>query len=638
MSRFNPHFPHADKVFSAAQQWAERCLLEQQSLLLENQLLWTAEHFAALKTNFIDRPDTSKRDFYEKLTDQLAPCAPLDVALMAEVFWIVELAPNNLLPGTKTARIQTIWNMKPAGPFPGDSAFLNESVLGGLGSAGMGFNQYLPWEMTFAIEAFAEFVAKPREDRESLLSDGLRFADWLDGVSSGKGRQFYHTLCHLLFPDSYERIFSQSHKNKVSRFHNVWKPEMKQSRPALDAALLTLRERLETQYPGKVDYYAPPVGSLMPESNDDVPAPVAPTSAVLGSSVVVGEVVKAEEHEGALPSLRKADNLILYGPPGTGKTFEMERRKQSAFDKGEEFSFVAFHPSYAYEDFMGGLRPVGNENGSGFSVVFRKGPFLLLCEKAHSRPTEQFTLFIDEINRANVAKVFGELITLIEPSKRVVAGSTANDSGMWVSLPYTNELFSVPDNLNIVATMNTADRSIAMMDLALRRRFRFQECTPQPSVIQPEFCGIIHLPLLLQTINDRLEFLLDRDHLIGHSVFMGISSLAELREVIAQKLIPLLQEYFFEDAERMRLALTGTSKDTPFFSARKLMPGRLFPGQREEIAIEPRTSLRVTDSQRWTEADICALYTQSHVGEQSKGGQENFDSPNVPSETATADE
>ena len=88
----------------------------------------------------------------------------------------------------------------------------------------------------------------------------------------------------------------------------------------------------------------------------------------------------------------------------------------------------------------------------------------------------------------------------------------------------------------------------------------------------------------------------------------------------------------------MRLALTGTSKDTAFFSARKLMPGRLFPGQREENAIEPRTSIRVTDSQLWTEADICALYTQSHVGEQSKGEQENSDSPNVPSEAATTDE
>ena len=153
------------------------------------------------------------------------------------------------------------------------------------------------------------------------------------------------------------------------------------------------------------------------------------------------------------------------------------------------------------------MRPVAAKDGSGVVVAFQKGPFLALCEKAHASPSQQFTLFIDEINRANVAKVFGELITLLEHSKRVIAGSKVEDVGAWVTLPGITERFGVPDNLNIVATMNTADRSIAMMDIALRRRFRFEEFVPEPKRIVPAMVGAIELPALLQRLNDRIEYL-----------------------------------------------------------------------------------------------------------------------------------
>jgi 5-methylcytosine-specific restriction protein B len=508
MSRFNPHFANAGAVFDAAQQFAQRCLVEQKSLLLDNQLLWTTEHFDALRKYFIEQPDMGSRNFYEKLADQLATCDPWDVALMAEIFWIVELGPNNMKPGTKVAKMRTIWDMNPPVPFPEDSPFLQENLLEGLGSAGIGFSVFLPTEIAFAIEAFAAFIAKPGAERKELLSDATRFAEWLDEIPAGKGRQFYHVLCHLLFPDKFERIFSQGDKTKVSRLQGVWNASTKFSRPALDAALLTVRERLETKYPGQVDYYVPPVGTLIKDS------PTGPNDAaeVRGSrSETASPVAQGASDpdydpvETATPTLRFADNLILYGPPGTGKTFAMQQRMKKAFENGEEFAFLSFHPSYAYEDFMGGLRPTPKEGAAGISVSFQKGPFMLLCEKAHSRPTERFTLFIDEINRANVAKVFGELITLVEPSKRAIAGSKPTDESMWITLPYTNEPFSVPDNLDIVATMNTADRSISMLDVALRRRFRFRECQPDPSLIEPATVGNISLPALLQTINDRLE-------------------------------------------------------------------------------------------------------------------------------------
>ncbi|MEF2252721.1 McrB family protein [Ralstonia solanacearum] len=612
MSRYNPHFPRAAVVFDAAEQFKQRCLIRQQSLLLDNQSLWTTEHFDALIKNFVQRPDTSNRRFYEKLEDQLAGCQPPDIALMAEIFWIVQLGPVNLRAPKKLARIRSIWEMKPGpvAPFPIESPFLQPAVLSGLGSAGPGYNQYLPNELVYAVEAFANLISKPREEREGLLADAFQLARWLDTVPSGKGRQLYHTLSHVLFPDSFERIFSQGNKNMVARAHEIWIPSLRESRPALDEALLDLRKRLEVHYPGQVDYYAGPVGTLV-EQQGPHPAITTGDGEQDAESQIEGGTDSADKGEtepDAQPVLRSADNLILYGPPGTGKTFEMQKRMNEAYKRGQTCEFVAFHPSYAYEDFVGGLRPVSSDSGTVVTIQFHKGPFLRLCEEAHAAPTEQFTLFIDEINRANIAKVFGELITLIEPSKRVIAGSKPSENGAWVTLPGNGEPLGVPDNLNIVATMNTADRSIAMMDLALRRRFRFEECPPEPHRITPATVGAIELPTLLQRLNDRLEYLLDREHLIGHALFMGIHSLEDLRSTLAHRVIPLLQEYFFEDMSKVRIALTGNTKPSAFFTTRTLSPSTLFPGATGLVGMESRETFKVTDSSTWSESDILRLY------------------------------
>ncbi len=241
MSRFNPHFPNAPEVFDAADKFKLRCLLDQKSLLLGDQSLWTVEHFQALIDNYVKQPDVGDGGFYDKLASQLATCQALDVALMTEVFWIVQLGPTNLRAPTKLKTLERIWNMKPAAPFPATSPFLATPVLSGLGSAGPGYNQYLWMEIVFAVEAFAAFVGKPRSEREALLNDAQSFALWLESIPAGKGRQLYHTLCHVLFPDSFERIFSQGNKYQVARAHKIWTPALGESRPAMDAALQDLR-------------------------------------------------------------------------------------------------------------------------------------------------------------------------------------------------------------------------------------------------------------------------------------------------------------------------------------------------------------------------------------------------------------
>ena len=304
-------------------------------------------------------------------------------------------------------------------------------------------------------------------------------------------------------------------------------------------------------------------------------------------------------------------NTILYGPPGTGKTYksviyavaicegyddiqdietepfeDILKRYRNLKNEGR-IAFTTFHQSYGYEEFIEGIKPELNadDESKSISYVIEPGVFKSFCAAAKEHPDERFAFIIDEINRGNISKIFGELITLIEDTKR--AGVP---EAMEATLPYSKESFSVPDNVYIIGTMNTADRSIAMIDTALRRRFEFVEMMPDTAVLTN--LGIdkikindedLNIAKMLEIMNKRIEYLYDREHTIGHAFFTTLkndASIESLEDVFKRKVIPLLQEYFYEDYEKIRLVLGDNGKEQKYqFIVEEARENELFNGK-----------------------------------------------------------
>lgn len=565
-------FKDAEPILAAAEHWKVQCLLGGHSLFTDRPL-WTRPNLQELQRAYVENPDEGSGSFLEKLEHQLQAASPDAKCLWAEMTWVYHLiqVPASMSRGSKRRRIADIWSWSER-HFPEDHELLSDEVLGGVVGTGTAYHTHIWREFLFFVVAMGEWSSLEENNQKALLNDPWRFASWLDGTEFAGKRMFRHAILWLLFPDQFQDVVSDGAKRQiVSRLHQG--EQIDTSSPVeIDRALLAIRRRLEEEH-GAFRFYDSQIRELWdPPSTRRKPSPPKPPGMLADNGDHVPEGTTApyspedahrdlflppDRFTRLLHTIKSRKNLILQGPPGTGKTFIARRIAWCLIGREDSapIETVQFHQSYAYEDFVEGFRPA---KGGGFDI--KPGVFRRFCQRARDNHPTPHVFIIDEINRGNLSRIFGELLMLIEADKR------SDDYA--VTLPYSDTRFHVPGNVYVLGMMNTADRSLAMVDYALRRRFAFQ--TLEPAFVSEHGRQALeqHLvnkgaePGLARRICDRMAKLnekilgdkeLGRGFRIGHSYFVpsdgDVPSEDWYRHIVDTQIEPLLREYWFDAAE-----------------------------------------------------------------------------------------
>ena len=544
----------ANHVYEAAIKWVDSALRTDGSLFTPGEPIWSRRWLGELHKRFLNHPKEPRRDFLKSLEQQLADSPPEVYQLMGEVFYVYFLIVYTKNSDGEQEVIDTVLKWAPS-PVAIPSELV-DSLVPGLINPGPGFHSYRPFQVGFIIELVEQW--KENNECVPLLEDPWRFKNFLTNITlrsrllsngGNKHRPQREAILHLVFPDTFEAITSVNAKEKIA---GVFAEFVKEPTNDVDRKIEQIRKGLAPERGNNFDFYEASVKSRWQDNGqkrkgqpvsppvDAPPAPKPPSDLQTLADELLFGAEYLHEIEKLLDDKRQ---VIFQGPPGTGKTFVARKLANCLSGSKERVRLVQFHPSYAYEDFVQGYRPAPVSGQPGFEL--RNGPLLEAAERARAEPDAKHFLVIDEINRGNLSKVFGELYFLLE----------YRDEDM--RLLYADEPFSLPDNLYIIGTMNTADRSIALVDLALRRRFHFVEFHPH----KPPVEGILQRWLaqsapamswvadIVDHANKKLD---DQQTAIGPSYFMKRNLNEEMLRLIWEHNVrPYIEEHLYGEHDRL---------------------------------------------------------------------------------------
>lgn len=560
--------PRFSAVYQAFAQFLQNCLVDDRSLLWPDREVWTVAALEEMRRRFVEGFVQGRGSFRQKLGAQLSGAPPEVWAMAADLFFVYGLPSTSIRFQTKKDWVT--WAAQQSGyPIPADDDPIWRALQTGFAPTGQKYNLKHAQLRLLTLLAL-EVKASP--GRPALIGEARNLQSLIDSILEAipvridRANDMRNAVLYMAFPDLYEPILANRDKDAIVQ-HYLGKGAAQGDR---EAALRKVREavaRRVTIPDRPFDFYT--------DLREEWRQPPADLEKLIVAQIrqphAVSETPQAQwwQHASseadpdlrrALSALRLTRNLILSGPPGVGKTYLAQRLSERLSEPGGyqvdgSTWWVTLHPSYAYEDFIEGLRPVladPLQPAGEVAYEVRPGIFRQACERAAQNPSRPFVLVLDEINRGNLASVFGELITLIEDDKRGVLSAR---------LPYSGISFTVPPNLILIGTMNTADRSIALMDTALRRRFAFVDILPRPELLAGAVVEtdevIFRLDHFLICLNTAIRDRLGPEQQIGHSYLLRVLAadtddrLSVLELVWNHQILPLLLEYFYHRPEQL---------------------------------------------------------------------------------------
>lgn len=655
--------PQNEGIYTVAQLLWQQCFLHDDSLLFEGPL-WTLHNLQSLHESFVVNPDESKdKKFLEKLQGQIGQSEKPIIRLAAELLCLYYLFPSatSISGQTKCFSVNTVLS------WCDDTIPTDHPIVAafdcGIGGTGTAYNTLQFWELAWLLEAAIAFKKLPPTERKDL-NEPWGFLSFIDSVPMQGKRQSRHTLLHLFFPDTFERIATLGDKEAIVTAFDSYATEPHEE---IDKKLFEIRKALEKKYNNSnLDFYNPPLKNIWrpePAPQKSLEEPFkdwlqkqgksdgkkysentvyqyvralksatkkleganiahsnlffyttlttfeaaykcileAPNYGALNSRWANGTYAASmeryraflAEREGQVQApykdvqapdpdfefsytlqnirdegcfvedpilrqmfdrLQNKKNLILQGPPGTGKTWLAKRLAYALVGKtdSEQVRSMQFHATLSYEDFICGWRPAGEGK-----LELLDGPFLEIVEQAKKNPRVPYVMVIEEINRGNPAQIFGEMLTLLEADKR----KSDEKLRLCYQKSGENRTVYIPENLYLIGTMNVADRSLAIVDFALRRRFAFFDLKPvfdepwqkwmRERAELPQ-AAISQIAQNMLVCNEKIasDMALGPQYAIGHSFVTSENSIEDYRAwfkaVLETELVPLLREYWFD--------------------------------------------------------------------------------------------